>query len=677
MNKLLSLSLVAISALYGASDVTLDAIEVESTIIEDVAQNAQTSADLSTALSENVPSIDMSRRSAIANDIFIRGQKRDNISVVVDGTKVCGACPNRMDPPVSHILASQIDSIEVTEGPYDVEDFGVLSGGIKVKTKAPSQKAHGEVNFAYGSFNYRKVGATFSGGNDTVKMLVSASSESSDQYEDGDGNTLSQQIDAMAAKHPTDTKILGARLKPEYKDMPAYSKRSMMVKTYITTAENQELRLSATFNRSTDVLYANSKMDANYDDSNIYSIEYDINNITQNYKKLSMQFYASDVKHPMGTDFRMSSLTMPVMTHTLTTSMQGAKLKNNIEIADTKLLIGVDGSRRGWDGNYYTGGERVTNPSLTSKSLNNTLTQNVALFAKADRSYNALNYSVGARYDLTNITTDDETMAERDFHSLSANIFTTYALTKETKIFFGVGHSTRVPDARELYFKQNGTAPDGTKFIKVTGTDSLERTTNDEIDLGFNGDFDDFNFKLKGFYSKLGNYIYYEKNLAKNNFVNLDATVYGFELSGSYYLSDDLTLDLSGAYKRGTKDDPADGEDKDLADMAPLRTTVALNYEYAQQSLAMVELQSSAKWDKIDSTNGEQELDAWNVVNAKVKHAIKKTMFITVGVNNLFDETYAKSNTYADLILITSSDATTMLLNESGRYIYTNLDFKF
>jgi iron complex outermembrane receptor protein len=677
MNKLLSLSLVAISALYGA-DVTLDPIEVESTIIEDVAQNAQTSADLSEALSENVPSIDMSRRSGIANDIFIRGQKRDNISVVVDGTKVCGACPNRMDPPVSHILASQIDSIEVTEGPYDVEDFGVLSGGIKVETKKPSQKLHEEVNFAYGSFNYRKVGATVSGGNEKVRVLVSASSESSDQYKDGNGNTLSGQIDALVAENPTDTNLLAARYKPEYKDMQAYSKRSMMAKAFIQTAENQELRLSATFNRSTDVLYANSKMDANYDDSNIYSAKYIIKDIGKIYKKISVEAYSSDVKHPMGTDYRMSSFTMPIKTHTLTTSMQGIKIKNNLELADTKLLIGLDGSRRGWDGIYYTNNVEVANSTTTTtNSLDNTLTDNVALFAKADRKYGALNYSVGARYDLTHISTDDSSMYSRDYHSLSANLFTTYALTKQAKIFFGLGHSTRVPDARELFFKQNAKTADGTKFVKVAGTNSLDRTTNDEIDLGFNGDFDSFNIKVKGFYSKLGNYIYYEKNLPENNFVNLDATVYGFELSGSYYINDDTTLDLSGAYKRGTKDNPAAGEDKDLADMAPLRTTVALNYEYAQDSLATVELKSSAKWDKIDSTNGEQEINAWNVVNAKVKYAVEKTMFVTFGVNNIFDETYAQSNTYADLILVTSTEATTMLLNESGRYFYTNLDFKF
>ncbi len=102
-----------------------------------------------------------------------------------------------MDPPVSHILANQIEEVEVIEGPYDVETFGTMSGGLKITTKKPTKDLHGEVNLGYGSFNYTKVGATVSGGNDIVRVLVSGSSESSDQYVDGNGNTLAEQLKIM------------------------------------------------------------------------------------------------------------------------------------------------------------------------------------------------------------------------------------------------------------------------------------------------------------------------------------------------------------------------------------------------------------------------------------------------------------------------------------------------
>ena len=91
-------------------------------------------------------------------------------------------------------------------------------------------------------------------------------------------------------------------------------------------------------NRSDDVLYGNSKMDAIYDDSNIYSVEYNIYSVSENYKNINIQYYHSDVDHPMGTNYRVSS-TVPVagfvngavITNWLTTEMDGIKFKNKFD----------------------------------------------------------------------------------------------------------------------------------------------------------------------------------------------------------------------------------------------------------------------------------------------------------------------------------------------------------
>jgi iron complex outermembrane receptor protein len=175
----------------------------------------------------------------------------------------------------------------------------------------------------------------------------------------------------------------------------------------------------------------------------------------------------------------------------------------------------------------------------------------------------------------------------------------------------------------------------------------------------------------------LKDYIYYQKSLPSNNFQNIDATVYGGEISASYYATDDITLDAGASYKRGKKDNALVGQsDKNLADMAPLRGTLALNYEYMSNSIAKIEIQASDKWSDYDRDNGEQKLSAWAVLNLKVKHAVSKNFDFTLGVNNLLDKDYAKSNTYTDLTLL-SAGVDTMLLNEPGRYVYTNLTFKF
>ena len=55
-------------------------------------------------------------------------------------------------------------------------------------------------------------------------------------------------------------------------------------------------------------------------------------------------------------------------------------------------------------------------------------------------------------------------------------------------------------------------------------------------------------------------------------------------------------------------------------------------------SVATAEVQASDKWSEYDADNGEQELAAWSILNAKVKHAVNKKFDLTVGVNNIFDE---------------------------------------
>jgi len=656
MKKTITLSLVVFSSLY-ASEIELAPISVESTTITEVAQNAQTSADIAEALSTSVPAIDMSRRSGIANDVLIRGQKRDNISVEVDGTKIYGACPNRMDPPVSHIVANQIETIKVIEGPYDVTNYGNLSGGLKITTKKPSKDSQGQINLGFGAWNYKKFGATASGGNDLIRVLVTASTESSDQYHDGNGDNLAQQVKKKA--------ITGNQYQTQYENMQAYKKSSMKAKAFVTTAKNQELRLSVTANRSDNVMYPNSPMDAISDDSNIYSVAYNIDNILDLYKNMNLQYYYSDVDHPMSTEYRKSALVAAKnRTNHMWTTMQGVKLKNNFDLNTYKLLIGLEGSKRTWKGEY------VNNISGTvlGNSIDHALTKNSALFTTLEKNYNSFNVKIGARYDHSTVQDDDAAHQSNTYNGIGANIFTTYALNNDNKLFLGLGQAYRVPDGRELYFLK------GTPV----GTPTLDQTKNTEMDFGYETDNEYFQLKLKGFYSKLKNYIYINATKTSNIFENIDASIYGAELSGSYYINDDISLDLGASYKRGKKDHALAGEtNTNLADIAPLRANAALNYEYANNSIATLEVQASDRWTKIDDENGEQILAGWAVLNAKVKHAVNKKFDFTFGVNNMFNKTYAQSNTYTDLTLVTTGSGEKLLLNEPGRYFYTNLDFKF
>ncbi len=666
MDKKIYLSLIACATLLAANDQDLGTIEVteevNTTVIDKINTKEVKNADLAEALAKKSPSISLIRRSGIANDIILRGQKRDNINVTIDDAKIFGACPNRMDPPTSHVITTMVDSVEIKEGPFDVSEFGNLSGGVKIKTAQPTKELSGEIGATVGSYGYKKGVVSVSGGNDTIRALVTYSQEESDQYEDGDGNTLWQQTENA---DPT------RAYNDAYKNMKAYEKQSIMAKVVANPADNQEIEASATQNRSDNILYPSTGMDADYDDSNIYNLKYTISDLGKLSKKLEVKTYKTDVDHPMDTRFRVAPGAM-YMTNHLTTDTYGVKVINTFDALNREFQIGLDTSKRNWDG-YYSSS---MNPFMF-KSINDTDTKNNAIFLKCKNELtDELTLEAGLRYDDTSIDTAGTTDRDNDYNSLSGNIVVTYTPSENTKYFVGIGQSNRVPDARELYFVGNnmGTA------VSV-GTDNLKEVKNREIDLGAEHQYKDGKIKAKVFYSDLKDYIYYRATMpGTDRFENIDATIYGLELSAAYYINDQLTFDAGYTYKRGKKDTQPTGTtqiDKDLADITPPKLTAALTYDYDSNTNAMVEFVHVDKWSKYDSVNGEQELNSYNVVNIKAQTTFAKNFELTVGIDNLFDKAYAVSNTYKDLTLLSTGTADPMLLNEPGRYAYASLKYKF
>ncbi len=646
---------------------TLPVILVEGKKIKQVSVNEVKSADLAEALSKKIPNISLVRRSGIANDIILRGQKKDNINILIDNAKIHGACPNRMDPPTSHILTNNIEDVEVTEGPYDVKNFGTLSGAVKITTKMPAAGFRGEVNLNMGSWDYQKFATTLSGGSEKIRAMLSLSQETGGQYKDGDGKDFSQQI--VANNVPS-----MMNYKPVYADHDAYKKSTLMAKVYAFITDNQELELSYTANRSDDIFYPSTPMDAIYDDSDIFNINYSFMDLGEYSSKLEIQAYNSTVDHPMSTYYRMSSGTNAVneKISALETHSTGIKIINTTDLsALADIKYGLDINTRNWDGKYTGFGTAAGITGIVS--IPDVDTENKALFVEYDRDLSdSVNFKMGARYDDTSITTADSSLKNNDYSAFSAFVFSSYQMNEQHKLFGGLGKGSRVPDARELYFRSSMMGG------MLLGTPDLDDTSNTELDLGVESQLGDLSMKSKIFYSKLDNYIYFNSSKSMNKFENIDATIYGLDISGQYIINPSYDIDFGLALQKGSKDNPLAGQtDTDLAEIPPMKLTSALNYHYQKDSSAIVELISSSSWSDYDADNGEQELDSWTVMNLKVKHRFNDQFGLTVGVDNVFDKTYAISNTYKDLTLLADGSGDVMLINEPGRYFYVNGVYSF
>ncbi len=671
MKKGIYLSLVC-SVCLNAAEVELESInvatKVDTEVVKDVSGEDIKSADLGEALFKQSASVSLVRRSGVANDIILRGQKKDNINITIDGAKVYGACPNSMDPPVSHVLTNNVDYIAINEGPFNVEEFGSLSGDVKIHTVKPEEEFAGELNVGLGSWGYQKGAFSLSGGiTDNVRVLLSGSTEKSEQYEDGDGNDFAEQMEEAGVSNMT-------RYQPAYKDMDAYTKKTFMAKLFWDITDNQELRLSYTANRSDDVLYPSSGMDALYDDSDIYNIEYIAKDLGTYSKELNLQLFQSEVDHPMSNKYRNSANNME-MTHALTTKMQGAKLKNSFDVDNHTITAGLDYSIRNWDGAYIGMGSWSG-----TKSIDDVDTKNYAFFLKDEIKMDKLTLDIGLRYDDTKITSQNPNTTQQpdnDYNELNGYIFGTYQANESTQYFAGFGKSSRVPDARELYFIQMMMMSMPPSFPMV-GTSDLENTVNYEFDLGVEKKYENATIKAKAFYSKLDDFIAYNANNMMHSFENVDATIYGFDLSGTYVATDALYFDYGMSYQRGEKENALSGQsDTEMPEIPPFKLNLAVNYDYDDSLALRAEIVASDEWSDFDSDNGEQELDGYAVLNLKGTKQFGKNFELTVGIDNVFDETYAVSNTYKDLTLLTAGGGDVMLLNEPGRYFYTNIKYKF
>jgi len=672
---------VAAAAMLQAEELQLGTIDVvdtgTTTVVKDVAGEEVKSADLADALYKLDPDIQLIRRSGIANDIILRGMRKDNINVLIDGGKIYGGCPNRMDPPISHVVTNNVKDIVVKEGPYDVENFGTLTGLVEVNTLKPTKDPHGSLYLNAGSWNYNKLGADFSGGTDRVRVMISGSTESSRQYEDGDGNTLADQVANYAKSLPKPQpfdpdspegkkwlKVQGSQYASQYYDMKAYRKKSGMAKLFVDVTDNQELRLSYTENRSNDVMYPNTPMDALKDVSHLFNAKYIVRDLGEYSKRLDFEFYNSWVYHPMGTYFRKSAAKM-VVENRMWSRIFGGKVKNTMEVMGGTLNLGFDGSHRMWDGRYYENYE-----DWNQASIDHSVTKDAALFADYTRRYNAFGVDAGLRYDMASVQSDRADTSKNTYDYLSGYLYGNYHLNDNTKLFGGFGVASRVPDGKELYFTRNPNM--GSKLI---GNPNLKRVTNNEVDLGVEGALNvNATYRLKGFYSMLKDFIFYNKTLS--TYENRDAHLYGVSLDGTYALSDTVYFDGGVAYLRGKKDDPLTNQHgTNMPNITPLKTNVAVNWDYADEGTMRLSCVAAGGWNDYDEENGEQKISGYAVFNFKLTQDFMNHYRVTLGVDNILDKTYAITNTYADMTLVTGGEP--MLLNEPGRYIYGNFVYHF
>jgi len=604
------------------------------------------------------------RKGAIANDVVLRGFQRDNINVLIDGVRLHGACPSRMDPPAFHVDFAEVDQIKIVKGPYDVENPGSLGGLVDVKTKTTKKGAGADLGLTYGSFNSLNGSATASYGNDLYDGLIGYAYKRSDVPESGNGKLITDIYPAASLN----------RYKSSTVDSKAYEINTVWTKLGLNPTADSRTELDYSYQDADHVLYPYLKMDADYDRTHRLNWRYKLEKISPLVKELKLQAYWDKVDHLMDDSLRVSSegkTRSYSMQTDASTQVAGAKLSGAFAVGSATLKTGIDYYNRNWNALNKRAGYTQPQPYTTLNMIPDVYADNLGLFSDYERSLSdQLRFKVGLRGDLTWIETNSANPlvtkgTSTDFESISGNIQLTYVPQEGVELFAGFGRSSRVPDAEELYI----IVPAAPPAVTWKGNPDLDATVNHQGDIGVKYSSERFFINASLFYSDLHNYVnFYSQSATAKSYENVDASMWGGELGTQISLPYDLFLKGSLSYTEGENSDKG----SPLAEIPPLRGSVAIRYDNSSWFMELAE-NMARRQNRVDEDLNEQETAGWATTDFKTGLNYQALSLIA-GIDNLFDRQYYSHLSY---LRDPFANGVGYKVPETGRNIYLTVGYKF
>lgn len=625
--------------------------------------------DMGEALKQ-VEGVSYIHKGAIANDVVLRGFQKDNINVLVDGVRLHGACPGRMDPPAFHYDFAEIEQVSIVKGPYDLTNPGGLGGTVNAQTKKPGKGFGADLLATVGSYDSFNTSLTGSYGSKTFDGLLGYAYKSSGVPESGNGKRITDIYPASGAGS-------GNRYKSDAIGSRAYEINTGWGRFGIQPTANSRSDISYTYQDADHVLYPYLKMDAAYDNAHRLNWTYRIQNVSQYLKDLNLQAYWDKVDHLMDDRFRFSSTPSIIVTRSYSmqtdakTEVYGAKLNAGLAVGPGTLTSGIDYYNRNWDA---TNRRAMFSSYADNAMIPDVSVDNLGLFSEYELPLgNIVSLKAGLRGDLTWVEAGrSNTMVssgtETDFGDVSANIQLTATPLKGLDVFAGLARGARTPDPQELYLDVPVMVPSPASPV-WRGNPGLRSTVNHQADMGIKFSTDRFYVNTSLFYSDLQDYVnFYQAAPTLKSYQNIHATMWGAELGSQVSLPYDLYLRGSLSYVEGENRSAG----RPLSEIPPLRGTVSGRYDNGSFFFEVLENLADDQ-RRIDSGLNEQPTGGWATTDIKAGYS-RKGLSLVAGLNNLFDRNYYNHLSYARDPF---ASGVGFKVPENGRNFYVTLSYKF
>ncbi len=636
-------------------DLFADRIEVRSALARDQVSAREIresfARDAGDAVAR-IPGVARLRKGGLAGDVVLRGLKGDNIAVLVDGQRLHGACPNRMDPPAFHVDFAELERIDVAKGLAETTVRGGLGGTVNLVTREPAPGFHAEIQATGGAFGYQTETANASWAGARGSVRAGLAKRRGDVYEDGDGVPFTA---LLPAGNPAAYRDRGS-------DRTAFDVETGWVHLALVPATGQRLELAFTRQDADLQLYPYLAMDAILDRADRARASWSLQRADGLLRSLAVSVSRVAVDHDMDDHLRLSSAA----------AAPGWSMRTETEASvwDEQLearfrggwTAGVDAYQRGWDATTRmvgAGGMRVM------RSLPDTSLDMLAIWARHERPLTpALRLRAGARVESAAGSADPslaDTALYLAYHGTTATSHRdTYASghlglvwqpVPAWELSATLGRAVRPPGPEERYFALRRM---GTDWV---GDPGLDPAVNHQLELGLRFQGGRIAGNLDAWYSEVDGYISVVEvarqqpvpgvmNPRARSWANQDVRMWGAEASVTLDLGAGLALAATGSFTRGERDlDRARGiVDRDLAEMPAASGRLTLRWERAAW-LAEAEGVAAARQERVDASLLEEATPGWAVAN--LRGGWQGARFsVLAGVENLFDRQYREHLSY-------------------------------
>ena len=145
-------------------------------------------------LLRNIPGVNLQGAGGVSSLPIINGMAGDRVRTQVDGMDLIASCPNHMNPPLSYVDPSAVESLKVYAGISPVSAGGdSIAGTIVAKTKEPQFASPGQDMLFTGEAGafYRSNGNGYGGNvnatlaNESLSLTYTGATAQADNYKAG------------------------------------------------------------------------------------------------------------------------------------------------------------------------------------------------------------------------------------------------------------------------------------------------------------------------------------------------------------------------------------------------------------------------------------------------------------------------------------------------------------